>query len=206
MARSKSSARWLREHAQDAYVKKAQEQGYRSRAVFKLMEIQARDRILRAGMTVVDLGAAPGGWSQVAREQVQPQGRVVALDVLPMEPLPAVEFIQGDFRDAETLERLRVCVAGARVDLVMSDMAPNITGMRVVDQPRAMYLAELAYALAQEVLGQGGALLVKAFQGSGLPEYCGTLRESFSGVVVRKPKASRSKSREVYILARGYNG
>lgn len=189
----------------DPFVQQAQEQGLRSRAAFKLEEIQRRDHILHPGMIVVDLGAAPGGWSQLARRCVGAQGRVIALDLLPMEALAGVEFIQGDFREDETLQGLRAYVGVDGVDLVISDMAPNISGIRVVDQPRAMLLAELALDLAHEELKEGGDLLVKVFQGSGFQEFQQTLRESFRRVVVRKPKASRPKSREVYFLARGYN-
>ncbi|HQU15430.1 MAG: 23S rRNA (uridine(2552)-2'-O)-methyltransferase [Chromatiales bacterium 21-64-14] len=204
MARTKSSSRWLKEHHEDPYVRRAQREGFRSRAVYKLQEIQERDRILRPGMTLIDLGAAPGGWSQFAASRVAPAGRVVALDVLPMEPLPGVEVLQGDFRDPEPLGALRRCLAGGAVDLVMSDMAPNISGMRAVDQPRVVYLAELALLLAQEVLRPGGDLLVKLFQGEGFDSYLKELRARFDNVAVRKPKASRSRSAEVYLLARGF--
>jgi len=163
MSRSKSSARWLREHFTDEYVRLAREQGYRSRAVFKLMEIQARDRILKPGMMVIDLGAAPGSWSQVAVQQVGRQGKVIALDILPMEPLAAVEFIEGDFREQETLDRLLALLTGRPVDLVISDMAPNTSGIKAIDQPRGIYLAELALDLARQCLRPGGALLLKAF-------------------------------------------
>ncbi len=205
MVRRRNNARWLQEHCQDPYVKQAQERGYRSRAVFKLKEIQERDRIFRPGATVVDLGAAPGGWSQLAQEYVGRKGRVFALDILPMVPLPSVEFIQGDFREDKTLALVRSRLKGCAVALVLSDMAPNISGMRVVDQPRVMALADLALDLAREVLAPGGDLLVKVFQGCGFLEYQMALRACFRKVVVRKPKASRAKSREVYFLARGYN-
>jgi 23S rRNA (uridine2552-2'-O)-methyltransferase len=206
MARTKSSERWLREHFTDLYVKQARQKGYRSRAVFKLQEINARDRILKPGMTVVDLGAAPGGWSQEAAKGVGPRGRVIALDILPMEPLPGVEFMQGDFTEAETLNRLLHDLKGAPVHLVMSDMAPNISGMKVVDQPRGMYLAELALDFARRVLAPGGDLLLKLFQGAGFTAIMQELRLSFREVKVRKPKASRARSPELYVLARNFRG
>jgi len=205
MSRSKSSQRWLREHFTDEYVKLAREQGYRSRAVFKLMEIQARDRILTAGMTVIDLGAAPGSWSQFAAQRVGRQGKVVALDILPMEPLAAVEFIEGDFREQETLDRLLALLTGRPVDLVISDMAPNTSGIKAVDQPRGIYLAELTLDLARQCLRPGGDLLLKAFQGEGFDALLRELRRSFTTVSSRKPKASRPRSPEVYLLARNYH-
>jgi 23S rRNA (uridine2552-2'-O)-methyltransferase len=204
MARSNSSVRWLKEHFDDEYVKKAQQMGYRSRAVFKLLEIQDKDRILRRGMRVVDLGAAPGGWSQVAVDLVGPTGHVVALDILPMDPIPEVDVIEGDFREQSVMETLLERLGEQKVDLVMSDMAPNISGERSVDQPRAMYLVELALDLAYQVLAPGGDLLVKVFQGEGSEEFMRSLRGRFSKVIVRKPKASRPRSREVYLLARNY--
>jgi len=202
MAKSKSSRRWLDRHFGDEYVKKAQREGYRSRAVFKLLELQEKDRILRPGMRVVDLGAAPGGWSQVACEIAGP-GQVVALDILPMEPIAGVELIQGDFREDGPLERLYAVLGGKPVDLVISDMAPNVSGISAVDQPRAVYLSELALDLARQVLKPGGGLVVKMFQGEGFDDYLRALRETFSRVVVRKPQASRSSSREVYLVATG---
>ena len=203
MGRSKSSHNWLREHFDDPYVKRARSEGYRSRAVYKLEEIQQKDRILRPGMTVVDLGAAPGGWSQYALQQLQGKGRVVALDILPMEPLAGMDFIQGDFREEEVLEVLLEKTAGTLVDLVMSDMAPNISGMEAVDIPRSMYLVELAVELADKVQGEGSNLLFKAFQGEGFDAVLKDLREKYSKVLIRKPKASRPRSREVYVLAKG---
>lgn len=202
--RTKSSRRWLDEHFDDEFVKRAQAEGWRSRAVFKLEEIDGKDRLLKPGMTVVDLGAAPGGWSQYAARKVGRTGRVLALDILPMEPLEGVEAMQGDFREEGALEDLRRRLREGRADLVLSDMAPNISGMAAVDQPRAMYLAELALELAREVLRPGGDLLVKAFQGEGYEELARALRESFATVAVRKPKASRPRSREVYLLARNF--
>lgn len=204
MARTKSSARWLQRHFDDAYVRKAQQAGYRSRAVFKLLEINERDHILRPGMTVIDLGAAPGGWSQVAAKIVGERGRVIALDVLPMDPLPGVFILQGDFREEAVMAELLKVVGEQRVDLVISDMAPNISGMKAVDQPRTMYLAELALDVARKVLAPGGALLVKTFQGEGIDEFRRELQRSFRTVATRKPKASRPASREVYMLAKNY--
>lgn len=206
MTRSKSSARWLREHFTDEYVKRAQEEGFRSRAVYKLLEIHEKDRLLRPGLTVVDLGAAPGGWSQLAIRLVGVQGAIIALDVLPMEALPGVEFIQGDFREAAVLERLLAVLNDRPVDLVISDMAPNTSGIKAVDQPRGMYLAELALDFARQCLRPGGDLLVKAFQGEGLDVFLKDLRGAFATVALRKPKASRSRSAERYLLARNYRG
>jgi 23S rRNA (uridine2552-2'-O)-methyltransferase len=200
--RTKSSARWLAEHFSDEYVQRAQREGWRSRAAFKLEELDRRDRLLRSGMTVIDLGAAPGGWSQYAARRLGGQGRILALDVLPMDPVPGVEVLQGDFTEPDVLERLRHALGGAAADLVISDMAPNISGENDVDQPRAMYLAELALDLAADVLRPGGCLLVKAFQGEGFETYLKALRGRFESVAVRKPKASRARSREVYLLAR----
>ena len=206
MARSKSSARWLREHFTDEYVKRAQEEGYRSRAAYKLLEIDEKDRLLRPGLTVVDLGAAPGGWSQLAARLVGGQGAVIALDVLPMEPLPGVECIQGDFRETVALERLLDVLNGRPVDLVISDMAPNTSGIKAVDQPRGMYLAELALDFAGQCLRSGGDLLVKVFQGEGFDPFLKSLRAGFATVAPRKPKASRARSAERYLLARNYRG
>ena len=204
MARSKSSRRWLQEHFADEYVKRAQREGYRSRAVYKLEEIQKKDRILRPGMTIIDLGAAPGGWSQYATQILQGRGRIIASDILPMDTLPDVEFIQGDFREDEVFAALTAAIDDAPVDLVMSDIAPNISGMEAVDQPRSMYLAELAVDLAKQVLRPGGDLLFKVFQGEGFDALIKDLRQRFTKVVIRKPKASRPRSREVYVLARGF--
>ncbi|MDA1108126.1 MAG: 23S rRNA (uridine(2552)-2'-O)-methyltransferase RlmE [Proteobacteria bacterium] len=205
MARTKSSARWLKEHFTDTYVKQAQEAGYRSRAVYKLLEINERDHLLRPGMTVVDLGAAPGGWSQVAGSIVGSKGRIIALDILAMEPLPGVRFIQGDFTEQQALDALLEAMHGERAGLVMSDMAPNISGLRSVDQPRAMYLAELALEFARKVLAPGGDLLMKVFQGEGFDALRKDLLRSFRQVLVRKPASSRARSREVYLLARNYH-
>lgn len=200
--RSKSSKAWLTEHFSDEFVKKAQQLGLRSRAAFKLEEIDQRDRLLRPGAVVVDLGAAPGGWSQYAVKRLAGKGRVVAIDILPMEPLPGVEFVQADFTVADAPERLRLLLDGAAVDLVISDMSPNISGEADVDQARGIHLSELAVEFAVQVLRPGGALLMKAFQGAGYEGLVKMLRLSFGSVVVRKPKASRSRSAEVYLLAR----
>lgn len=204
MARSKSSRRWLQEHFADEYVKKAQREGYRSRAIYKLEEIQLKDRLIRPGMTIVDLGAAPGSWSQYATRLLDGRGRIIATDILPMDSLPDVEFIQGDFRDESVFAALLEAIGEKPVDLVMSDIAPNISGVEAVDQPSSMYLAELAVDLAGRVLAPGGDLLFKAFQGEGFDALVKDLRSRFTKLVIRKPKASRPRSREVYVLARGY--
>jgi len=202
--RSKSSSRWLAEHFSDTYVKRAQQAGFRSRAVFKLEEIQERDRLLKPGMTVVDLGAAPGGWSQFVAKTLNGTGRVIALDVLPMTELPGVEFIQADFTTAEALAALHQRLDGGHVDLVLSDIAPNMSGVGDVDQARVMHLADLALDFACETLRPGGGFLVKVFQGQGFQEYMRRLRDTFEKVASRKPKSSRSRSSEVYLLARNY--
>jgi 23S rRNA (uridine2552-2'-O)-methyltransferase len=200
--RTKSSARWLAEHFSDEYVKRAQAEGWRSRAVFKLEEIQTKDRILKAGMRVIDLGAAPGGWSQFAAKVMKGRGTLLASDILPMEPLPGVDFVQGDFTDEAVFEQLMARLDGRAVDLVLSDMAPNISGDEAIDQPRAMYLAELALDFAQRVLGPEGAFLVKVFQGQGFPSFKKAMQAGFASVITRKPKSSRARSREVYLLAK----
>jgi 23S rRNA (uridine2552-2'-O)-methyltransferase len=205
MAKSKSSRRWLDRHLNDEYVKRAQQEGYRSRAAYKLLEIQSKDHILAPGMCVVDLGAAPGGWSQVAARIVGSGGRVVALDMLAMAPLPGVVFIRGDFREDESIRYVRDVLAGEPVDLVLSDMAPNVSGTIAVDQPRMMLLCELALDMAYEVLKPGGALVVKAFQGEGFDAYLRAVRKSFALVRSRKPKSSRANSRELYLVATGYS-
>lgn len=202
MARTKSSRRWLREHFDDAYVQRAQKEGWRSRAAFKLAEIDGRDRLVRPGRNIVDLGAAPGGWAQYCAHRLRGRGRVVALDILPMDPLPDVTFIQADFTEDAALAALEEALAGEPVSLVLSDMAPNISGQKAVDQPRAMYLAELALAFATDNLEPGGDFLVKTFQGEGFDAFLGELRRSFSSVATRKPGASRGRSREVFLLAR----
>ena len=204
MARSKSSQRWLGEHFSDEYVKKSQQEGYRSRAVYKLQEIQERDRILYPGMKVVDLGAAPGGWSQYASKLIGSKGRIVASDILPLDPLPFVEFVLGDFRDEAVLTEILNLLGGERADLVISDMAPNMSGVDAVDQPRAVHLCELALDMVRQVLKPGGAFLVKLFQGEGSEAFIRDVRSSFKTVKIRKPAASRPRSREVYVLAQGF--
>ena len=204
MKRSKSSQNWLRRHFDDYYVKEAQKAGYRSRAVYKLLEIQEKDRILKPGMVVIDLGAAPGSWSEVAAPLIGKSGKIIAMDILDIDPIDKVTFIQGDFTEQEIYDSLLENLNGREVDLVMSDLAPNISGTRAVDQPKAMYLAELALDFSNTVLKPGGDLLTKVFQGEGSEQYLKALRESFDKVVIRKPKASRPKSREVYMLARGF--
>ena len=206
MARTNSSARWLREHFSDEYVKRAQQEGYRSRAVYKLLEINEKDRLVRPGLTVVDLGAAPGGWSQLAVKLMGGQGVVIALDILPMEPLTGVEFIQGDFREMAVLEHLLAVLGHRPVDLILADMAPNTSGVKAVDQPRGMYLNELALDFARRCLRPGGDFLLKAFQGEGFDAFLKELRMVFASVAPRKPKASRARSAEQYLLARNYHG
>jgi 23S rRNA (uridine2552-2'-O)-methyltransferase len=203
MARSSSSSRWLREHFDDAYVKRAQSEGWRSRAVFKLEELLERDRLLRPGMTVVDLGAAPGGWSQLLRSRLGGDERIIALDVLPMQGIGGVTFIQGDFREEVVLQQLEASLVGRNVDLVLSDMAPNMSGVAVADQARMMHLAELALAFATDWLSREGTFVVKLFQGAGFDDYVRDLRAAFRRVTMRKPKASRARSSEVYALASG---
>jgi 23S rRNA (uridine2552-2'-O)-methyltransferase len=202
--RSKSSRRWVSEHESDEFVRRARQEGWRSRAVFKLEEIQRKDPILRPGMIVVDLGAAPGGWSQYVRHVMGDRGDVFAVDILPMDPVAGVTYIQGDFCDEKILEELTDALAGRNVDLVLSDMAPNISGISAVDQPRAMYLAELALDFARSHLAEGGTLVTKVFQGEGFEEFLRELRTSFGSVRTRKPAASRARSREVYAVARNY--
>lgn len=204
MARSKSSGRWLKEHFDDPYVKMAQRDGYRSRASYKLLEIQEKDRIMRPGMTVVDLGSAPGGWSQVASRVVGHTGRVIASDILPMDGMADVTFIQGDFTEQEVFDRIMQAIDAKPVDLVISDMAPNMSGVRAADQASAMLLCELALDLACKVLSPGGDFLIKVFQGEGFDEYLRQTRQQFERVLMRKPASSRDRSREQYLLARGF--
>lgn len=194
---------WMQEHVADAYVKRARAEGMRSRASYKLEQIADRDRLFAPGLLVVDLGAAPGGWSQIAAQRIAPAGRVIALDVLDMPALPGVIFIRGDFRDAEAVAALERALAGRKADLVLSDMAPNLTGIAATDQARALALAELAREFAMNHLKPQGNFLVKVFQGAGFDEYVKALRRQFRTVAVRKPEASRSRSREVYVLAKG---
>jgi len=200
MAKSKSSRRWLAEHFDDQYVKLAQQQGLRSRAAFKLIELDDKYHLLKKGMRVVDLGSAPGSWSQVVQRVLGESGQIIALDILPMDPLEHVSFIQGDFTEDEPLALLEKELNGHHVDLVLSDMAPNMSGVGAVDQPRAMYLAELAFAFAEQWLEPGGSFVVKAFHGEGFDDFVKQTRSLFEKVQVRKPSASRPRSREVYIL------
>jgi 23S rRNA (uridine2552-2'-O)-methyltransferase len=205
MARKKSSSKsWLKEHFRDPYVQQAQRDGYRSRACYKLLELQQRDKLIKPGMTVIDLGSAPGGWSQVAGKLVGRKGRVIASDILAMDSLEDVEFIQGDFTEEAVFEQIMAATHNQPVDLVISDMAPNMSGMSAVDQPRSMYLVELALDLARQVLRPGGAFVCKLFQGEGFDELLRDARSSFGKVLTRKPAASRPRSREVYLVARDY--
>jgi len=206
MPRSKISKKWLKDHFDDVYVKKSKEEGYRSRASYKLLEIQRRDMLFKPGMTVLDLGAAPGGWSQVAAELVGERGRVLASDILPMDSIANVEFVQGNFAERQVLDELLNRLSGARADLVISDMAPNMSGIKDIDQPQVMYLAELALDMSKSVLKPGAYFLVKVFQGEGFESFRQELRKNFDTVKTRKPKASRPKSREIYLLAGDYAG
>lgn len=201
--RSKSSDRWLREHFSDPFVKRAQAEGWRSRAAFKLEQIDQRERLLKPGMFVLDLGAAPGAWSQYARRRLGASGRVVATDLLPMEPLAGVEFLQGDFRDDGVVQELKSTLGGTGVDLLLSDMAPNLSGMDAIDAPRGMYLAELALDLAREVLKPGATALIKVLQGAGFEDVVALARTRFERVRCLKPEASRARSPETYLLASG---
>ncbi len=204
MTRTRSSQRWLARNAKDPYVKRARQEGARSRAIYKLEEIDRRDRLLRPGMTVVDLGAAPGGWSQYVKSRVGDTGRVLALDILPMEPIVGVDFIEGDFTQQPVLDLLIQRLPEKAVDLVISDMAPNMSGMASVDQARVMNLAELALDFADKALRPGGSLLVKTFQGAGFNEFHARMRRRFEKLVSRKPSASRAESKEIYLLGRGF--
>jgi 23S rRNA (uridine2552-2'-O)-methyltransferase len=199
--RSRSSERWLREHFADPFVQRAQSEGWRSRAVYKLEEIDRRERLLRPGRVCLDLGAAPGAWSQYARQRVGRNGRVIASDVLPMPELPGVEFVQGDFRDGAVFAQLLSLLPAREADLVLSDMAPNLSGVDVIDQPRSLYLAELALDMAGRVLKPGGHALIKVFQGAGFQELVQGARRRFGRVRLVKPQASRSRSPEIYLLA-----
>jgi 23S rRNA (uridine2552-2'-O)-methyltransferase len=202
--RSKSSDRWLKEHFADPFVQRAQSEGWRSRAVFKLEEIDRRERLIKPGATILDLGAAPGAWSQYARRKAGKNGRVVASDILPMTELPGVQFVQGDFREPAVFEQILQLLPAAQVDVVLSDMAPNLSGVDAIDQPRAMYLAELALLLAQRVLKPEGHALIKVFQGNGFPELVKAARGKFIRVKLVKPLASRARSPEMYLLAMQY--
>ncbi len=203
MKPSKTSKQWMREHVNDPFVQLAQKEGRRSRAAYKLLEIDAKDHLLKPGIVVVDLGATPGGWSQAAAGKVGRSGKVIALDLLPLDPLAGVEFIQGDFRDEAVLQQLESLLRGRPVDLVISDMSPNICGIASADQARAMHLAELAMEFALEHLKPGGHFLVKVFQGTGFEDFHRLMRSRFAKVATRKPKASRDRSSEVYLLATG---
>ncbi len=201
-----SSKAWLKEHRDDPYVQRAQREGYRSRACYKLLELQDKDRLIKPGMTVVDLGSAPGGWSQVAVGLVGHKGRVIASDILPMDSIAGVEFIQGDFTEDEVFEQILATIGDSPVDLVVSDMAPNMSGLTAVDQPRAMFLVELALDMAGRVLAPGGGFVAKVFQGEGFDALVKDARARFERVVNRKPAASRPRSREVYLVASGFKG
>ena len=209
MAKSKSSNAWLQEHFDDEYVKKAQQEGYRSRAVYKLEEIQQKEKLIKPNMAIIDLGAAPGGWSQYAVKLVGKKGRVIASDILDIDPLPFVEFIQGDFTEQSVLDQILEVLAQSnsnshKLDVVISDMAPNISGVESIDLPRSLYLCELALDMAKEVLKPGGSLVVKLFQGQGSDQYLRDVRSSFRQVKIRKPRASRPRSKEVYVVARNF--
>jgi len=206
MARSKSSNDWMDEHFNDHYVMKAKEEGYRSRACYKLMELDDKDKLIKPGMTVVDLGSAPGGWSQVAAKRGGDHGLVVASDILPMDGIAGVTFLQGDFTEESVFDELMTIIGKRPVDLVISDMAPNMSGMSAVDQPGSMYLVELALDMARQVLKPGGNYAAKVFQGEGFDEYLKDMRSSFQKVVTRKPESSRARSREVYLVAKGFKG
>ena len=204
MARSKTSNQWLTEHFNDEFVKLAQKEGYRSRAIYKLIEMDDKDRLLKKGMSVVDLGAAPGGWSELLSKRVGDSGRLFALDILPMDAVPDISFIEGDFTEQAVYDELMEALEGKWVDLVISDMAPNLSGTKAIDQPKMMYLAELAMEFAVSVLKPGGTFLTKVFTGEGIDEYKKELRQHFAKIIVRKPKASRARSSEIYLMAKGF--
>ncbi|MCB1842322.1 MAG: 23S rRNA (uridine(2552)-2'-O)-methyltransferase RlmE [Halioglobus sp.] len=207
MAKKRSSSKaWLKEHRDDPYVQQALREGYRSRACYKLLELQEKDRLLRRGMTVLDLGSAPGGWSQVASREVGDSGRVIASDILPMDSIEGVEFVLGDFTEDAVFEEILAQLGGSPVDIVISDMAPNMSGVNAVDQPRSMYLVELALDMARRVLVPGGSFVTKVFHGEGFDELFSLTREAFEKAQTRKPKASRPRSREVYLVGSGYRG
>ncbi|HSG04152.1 MAG TPA: 23S rRNA (uridine(2552)-2'-O)-methyltransferase RlmE [Marinobacterium sp.] len=204
MARSKSSARWLKEHVNDRFVKQAQKDGYRSRASYKLLELNDKDKLIKPGMLVIDLGSAPGGWSQIAGELVGEQGKLIASDILPMDPLPDVEFIQGDFTEESVFNQIMSAINGRPVDVVISDMAPNLSGISSADQASSIYLIELALDMARQVLKPSGSFVAKAFQGEGYDAFVSQVREQFDTVVIRKPDSSRARSREVYVVGKGF--
>lgn len=201
MSRTKSSTRWLNEHFQDPFVKRSKEEGYRSRAAYKLLEIQQKDKLFRSGMTIIDLGAAPGGWSQVIAEIIGSKGKIFALDILPMDSIPDVHFIHGDFTEQQVMNELLAAIGDTKADWVLSDMAPNMSGIKDVDQAKAMYLVELALDTALQVLKPSGGLLVKIFQGAGFDAYLKAVKTHFKTVKIRKPEASRARSQETYLLA-----
>lgn len=203
MSRSKSSQKWLEEHHDDFYVLQARKDGYRSRAVYKLMELQNKDKLLKSGIFVLDLGAAPGGWSEYVSQFGTEKGRLIAVDILPVDPIAGVEIIQGDFTESDTLEQIMDLIDRQPVDLVLSDMSPNLSGMDSVDQPRSMYLAELAFDLAKNCLSEDGQFVVKLFQGDGFDEIVLSFKSTFKSVKYRKPDASRARSREIYAVCRG---
>jgi 23S rRNA (uridine2552-2'-O)-methyltransferase len=204
MARTKTSGNWLQRHVNDPYVKQAQKDGYRSRASYKLLQLHERDRLISQGMLILDLGSAPGGWSQVAGNLVGSKGKVVATDILPMDPIKNVDFIQGDFRETTVLDQILAALGMRKPDLIISDLAPNISGIPMSDQAASMYLVELALDLARQVLKSKGTFVAKVFQGAGSEEYIRTLRRSFEKLMIRKPAASRSKSSEIYVVAKGF--
>jgi 23S rRNA (uridine2552-2'-O)-methyltransferase len=204
MARSKSSGSWLQEHVNDPYVKQAQKDGYRSRASYKLIQLNEKDRLLRPGMLVVDLGSAPGGWSQVAAKAVGAKGKVLATDILPMDPVNGVDFVMGDFTDETVLRQILALLHDRKPDLILSDMSPNISGIDVADQAASMYLVELALDMARQVLKPKGDFVAKVFQGAGADAYLKDLRSSFEKLLIRKPAASRARSREIYVVAKGF--
>ena len=206
MARSKSSARWLKEHVNDPFVKQAQKDGYRSRASYKLKELNDKDKLIKPGMLVIDLGSAPGGWSQIASELVGEQGKLIASDILPMDPLPDIDFIQGDFTEEAVFDEIMRAIANRPVDVVISDMAPNLSGISAADQAASIYLIELALDMAQQVLKPKGSFIAKAFQGEGYDAFVTLVREQFETVVIRKPDSSRARSREVYVVGKGFRG
>jgi len=206
VARSKSSSRWLQEHVSDPFVKQAQKEGYRARSAYKLLELNEKDRLFRPGMRVVDLGSAPGGWSQVASRLVGDRGLVVATDILPMDAVRGVDFVQGDFHEESVMDEVLGRLSGEPVDVVLSDMSPNISGVSSADQAASIYLLELALDMVRRVLKPGGIFVAKLFQGSGSDDYLRQVRKNFDKVTIRKPAASRSRSREVYFVARGFRG
>jgi 23S rRNA (uridine2552-2'-O)-methyltransferase len=206
VARSKSSSRWLQEHVSDPFVKQAQKEGYRARSAYKLLELNEKDRLFRPGMRVVDLGSAPGGWSQVASRLVGDRGQVVATDILPMDAVRGVDFVQGDFREQAVMDEVLGRLGGEPVDVVLSDMSPNLSGVSSADQAASIYLLELALDMVRRVLKPGGTFVAKLFQGSGSDDYLREVRKDFDKVTIRKPAASRSRSREVYFVARGFRG